>query len=113
MDFQTGDYGTPTNIRFPFPSGLNDMTTLAHLHGLLCVSLQPTHDLVLWNLTTTAYKILSTLPTKESMITSQTRLVYTKGPRTAKAYAYKEINRCDCNPYLLQEFWNLEGNTFQ
>ncbi|MFS7993444.1 putative F-box associated interaction domain, F-box-like domain superfamily [Helianthus anomalus] len=60
MDFQTGDYGPPRNIQFPFPPGLNGMSILAHLDGLLCVTLKPTHELVLWNPTTTAYKLLST-----------------------------------------------------
>ncbi|KAF5765508.1 putative F-box associated interaction domain, F-box-like domain superfamily [Helianthus annuus] len=60
IDFKTGDYGTPTDIQFPFPPGLKGIGTLAHLDGLLCVSLQPTHDLALWNPTTTRYKLLST-----------------------------------------------------
>ncbi|MFS8018764.1 putative F-box-like domain superfamily protein [Helianthus anomalus] len=36
MDFKTGDYGTPTNIQFPFPPGLKGIATLPHLDGLLC-----------------------------------------------------------------------------
>ncbi|MFS7995086.1 putative F-box associated interaction domain, F-box-like domain superfamily [Helianthus anomalus] len=66
MDFKTGDYGTPTNIQFPFPPGLKGIATLAHLDGLLCISLQPTNDLVLWNPTTTKYKLLST-PTGQGL----------------------------------------------
>ncbi|KAJ0591663.1 putative F-box associated interaction domain, F-box-like domain superfamily [Helianthus annuus] len=66
MDFKTGDYGTPTNIQFPFPPGLKGISTLAHLDGLLCISLQPTNDLVLWNPTTTKYKLLST-PTGQGL----------------------------------------------
>ncbi|MFS8022085.1 hypothetical protein Hanom_Chr16g01435371 [Helianthus anomalus] len=35
MDFQTGDYGPPINIQFPFPPGLNGMAILGHFDGLL------------------------------------------------------------------------------
>ncbi|KAM0056333.1 putative F-box-like domain superfamily protein [Helianthus debilis subsp. tardiflorus] len=80
MEFKTGDYGTPTNIQFPFLPGLKGIATLAHLDGLLCVSLQPTHDLALWNPTTTRYKLLST-PASQGLYNNTTDAVgLYKGP---------------------------------
>ncbi|KAI3704246.1 hypothetical protein L1987_74462 [Smallanthus sonchifolius] len=59
-DFETGDYGPQIIVPLPFQVGIKDVPILAHLDDLLCVCLHNTNELVLWNLTTTAYMHLST-----------------------------------------------------
>ncbi|KAL8257362.1 hypothetical protein R6Q59_029403 [Mikania micrantha] len=56
IDFQSGDYGRGTILTFPF----NDVKIYSHLDGLLCVCLNQTSELLLWNPVTQAYKLLST-----------------------------------------------------
>ncbi|MFS7942845.1 putative F-box associated interaction domain-containing protein [Helianthus anomalus] len=47
-------------VTFPFHHQNNDVSILSHLNGLLCVCLNHTYELLLWNPTTTAFKHLST-----------------------------------------------------
>ncbi|KAJ0832550.1 putative F-box domain-containing protein [Helianthus annuus] len=59
--FQSYDYGLSSIATFLFDHQNNDVSILSHLNGLLCVCLNHTYELLLWNLTTTAFKRLSTL----------------------------------------------------
>ncbi|KAL8225682.1 hypothetical protein R6Q57_018239 [Mikania cordata] len=45
INFQSGDYGPDTIPSFPF----NNVTIHSHLDGLLCVRLNHTSELALWN----------------------------------------------------------------
>ncbi|KAJ0682158.1 putative F-box domain, galactose oxidase/kelch, beta-propeller, F-box associated interaction [Helianthus annuus] len=54
------DYGPSSTVTFPFHHQNNDVSILSHLNGLLCVCLNHTYELLLWNPTTTAFKRLST-----------------------------------------------------
>ncbi|KAL8218082.1 hypothetical protein R6Q57_021455 [Mikania cordata] len=56
INFQSGDYGPGTILSFPF----NNVTICSHLDGLLCVRLNHTSELALWNPVTGSYKLLST-----------------------------------------------------
>ncbi|KAL8201888.1 hypothetical protein R6Q57_011035 [Mikania cordata] len=56
INFQSGDYGPVTILSFPF----NNVTICLHLDGLLCVQLNHTSELALWNPVTGSYKLLST-----------------------------------------------------
>ncbi|KAL8252179.1 hypothetical protein R6Q59_035872, partial [Mikania micrantha] len=56
INFQSGGYGRGTIVYFPF----KNFKIYSHLDGLLCVCLDHTSELVLWNLVTGAYKLLST-----------------------------------------------------
>ncbi|KAL8188827.1 hypothetical protein R6Q57_029582 [Mikania cordata] len=56
INFQSGDYGPDTILSFPF----NNVTIYSHLDGLLCVRLNHTSELALWNPVTGSYKLLST-----------------------------------------------------
>ncbi|MFS7900320.1 hypothetical protein Hanom_Chr00s106236g01806011 [Helianthus anomalus] len=58
--FQSNDYGPSSIVTFPFHYQNNDVSILSHLNGLLCVCLNHTYELLLWNPTTTAFKHLST-----------------------------------------------------
>ncbi|KAK9071611.1 hypothetical protein SSX86_008040 [Deinandra increscens subsp. villosa] len=53
---QSCEYGLGTIVHFPF----NDFSIHSHLDGLLCVRLESTTELLLWNPITGAYKNLST-----------------------------------------------------
>ncbi|MFS7907568.1 putative F-box domain-containing protein [Helianthus anomalus] len=54
------DYGPSSIVTFPFHHQNNDVSILSHLNRLLCVCLNHTYELLLWNPTTTAFKCLST-----------------------------------------------------
>ncbi|MFS7946738.1 putative F-box domain-containing protein [Helianthus anomalus] len=54
------DYGPSSIVTFPLHHQNNDVSILSHLNGLLCVCLNHTYELLLWNPTTTAFKRLST-----------------------------------------------------
>lgn len=56
INFQSGDFGPGTIHCFPF----SDVSIYSHLDGLLCVCLNRTSELLLWNPVTCAYKHLST-----------------------------------------------------
>ncbi|KAL8232200.1 hypothetical protein R6Q57_001978 [Mikania cordata] len=56
IDFQSGDYGPGTILTSPF----SIVKTYSHLDRLLCVCLNHTSELLLWNPVTQAYKLLST-----------------------------------------------------
>ncbi|KAL8213710.1 hypothetical protein R6Q57_003159 [Mikania cordata] len=56
INFQSGDYGPGTILSFPF----NNVTIYSYLNGLLCVCLNHTSELALWNPVTGFYKLLST-----------------------------------------------------
>ncbi|KAL8214158.1 hypothetical protein R6Q57_003607 [Mikania cordata] len=56
INFQSGDYGPCTILSFPF----NNVTIYSHLDGLLCVHLNHTSELALWNPVIGSYKLLST-----------------------------------------------------
>ncbi|KAK9049933.1 hypothetical protein SSX86_000022 [Deinandra increscens subsp. villosa] len=56
IDIRSCDYGPGTVVDFPF----NDISIHSHLDGLLCVCLDSTFELLLWNPVTGAYKNLST-----------------------------------------------------
>ncbi|KAM0062273.1 putative F-box domain, galactose oxidase/kelch, beta-propeller, F-box associated interaction [Helianthus debilis subsp. tardiflorus] len=58
--FQSYDYGPRSIVTLPFDHQNNDVSILSHLNGLLCVCLNHTNELLLWNPTTTAFKRLST-----------------------------------------------------
>ncbi|MFS7902638.1 putative F-box domain-containing protein [Helianthus anomalus] len=58
--FQSYDYGPRSIVTLPFDHQNNDVSILSHLNGLLCVCLNHTNELLLWNPTTTAFKHLST-----------------------------------------------------
>ncbi|KAJ0938242.1 putative F-box domain-containing protein [Helianthus annuus] len=58
--FQSYDYGPRSKVTLPFDHQNNDVSILSHLNGLLCVCLNHTNELLLWNPTTTALKLLST-----------------------------------------------------
>ncbi|KAM0016871.1 putative F-box-like domain superfamily protein [Helianthus debilis subsp. tardiflorus] len=58
--FQSNDYGPSSIVTFPFDHQYNDVSIHSHLNGLLCVCLNHTYELLLWNPTTTAFKRLST-----------------------------------------------------
>ncbi|KAM0046732.1 putative F-box domain-containing protein [Helianthus debilis subsp. tardiflorus] len=58
--FQSDDYGPRSIVTLPFDHQNNDASVLSHLNGLLCVCLNHTNELLLWNPTTTAFKRLST-----------------------------------------------------
>ncbi|KAM0012626.1 putative F-box associated interaction domain-containing protein [Helianthus debilis subsp. tardiflorus] len=60
INFQTGEYGPETHITCPFHDDITYISILSQLDGLLCAWAQDTHQLFLWNPTTTAYKNLST-----------------------------------------------------
>ncbi|XP_076886917.1 F-box/kelch-repeat protein At3g23880-like [Bidens hawaiensis] len=60
MNLEHNSYGPETINTFPFQNGLEDVEILAHLDGLLCVCLNETREMVLWNPTTTAHTHLST-----------------------------------------------------
>ncbi|KAL8237798.1 hypothetical protein R6Q59_018879 [Mikania micrantha] len=55
INFHSGDYGPATILSFPF----NNVTIYSHLDGLLCVRLNHTYELALWNPVTGSYKLLS------------------------------------------------------
>ncbi|MFS7900622.1 putative F-box domain-containing protein [Helianthus anomalus] len=57
---KSNDYGPSSIVTFPFHHQNNDVSILSHLNGLLCVCLNHTYELLLWNPTTTAFKRLST-----------------------------------------------------
>ncbi|KAF5810818.1 putative F-box domain-containing protein [Helianthus annuus] len=57
---KSNDYGPGSIVIFPFYHQNNDVSILSHLNGLLCVCLNHTYELLLWNPTTTAFKRLST-----------------------------------------------------
>ncbi|KAJ0522281.1 putative F-box-like domain superfamily protein [Helianthus annuus] len=57
---QSNDYGPRSIVTFPFRHQSNDVSILSHLNGLLCVCLNHTYELLLWNPTTTTFKRLST-----------------------------------------------------
>ncbi|KAL8211204.1 hypothetical protein R6Q57_005641 [Mikania cordata] len=56
INFQSGDYRPGTILSFPF----YNVTIYSHLDRLLCVRLNHTSELALWNLVTGSYKLLST-----------------------------------------------------
>ncbi|XP_022031851.1 putative F-box only protein 9 [Helianthus annuus] len=58
--FQSYDYGPRSIVTLPFDHQNNDVSILLHLNGLLCVCLNHTNELLLWNPTSTAFKRLST-----------------------------------------------------
>ncbi|KAM0006703.1 putative F-box domain, galactose oxidase/kelch, beta-propeller, F-box associated interaction [Helianthus debilis subsp. tardiflorus] len=60
MEFETADYGLQTIVPLPFQAEIKDVMILSHLDGLLCVCLQHTDKLVLWNPTTGAHTLLAT-----------------------------------------------------
>ncbi|KAM0043758.1 putative F-box-like domain superfamily protein [Helianthus debilis subsp. tardiflorus] len=60
MDFEIADYGPQTILSLPFQAEIRDVMVLSHLDGLLCVCLQQTHELLLWNPTTGAHRLLAT-----------------------------------------------------
>ncbi|KAK1431906.1 hypothetical protein QVD17_08696 [Tagetes erecta] len=55
INVQSGVYGPSTIVSFPF----NDISIHSHLNGLLCLHLNNTSELLLWNPITRAYKHLS------------------------------------------------------
>ncbi|KAL8204374.1 hypothetical protein R6Q57_009997 [Mikania cordata] len=56
INFQSGGHGQDTILYFPF----NNVTIYSHLDGLLCVRLNHTSEIALWNPVTGSYKLLST-----------------------------------------------------
>ncbi|KAL8225876.1 hypothetical protein R6Q57_018433 [Mikania cordata] len=56
INFQSGGHGPGTVLYFPF----NNITIYSHLDGLLCLRLNHTSELALWNPVTGSYKLLST-----------------------------------------------------
>ncbi|KAL8209065.1 hypothetical protein R6Q57_008477, partial [Mikania cordata] len=56
IKFQSGGYGRGTIVYFPF----NNFKIYSHLDGFLCVCLDHTSELLLWNPVTGSYKLLST-----------------------------------------------------
>ncbi|KAL8217986.1 hypothetical protein R6Q57_021359 [Mikania cordata] len=56
INFQSGGHGPGTILYFPF----NNVTIYSHLDGLMCVRLNHTSELALWNPVTGSYKLLST-----------------------------------------------------
>ncbi|KAL8213852.1 hypothetical protein R6Q57_003301 [Mikania cordata] len=56
INFQSGGYGRGIIVYFPF----NNFKIYSHLDELLCVCLNHTSELLLWNPVTGAYKLLST-----------------------------------------------------
>uniref|UniRef100_A0A251V3S4 Putative F-box domain-containing protein n=1 Tax=Helianthus annuus TaxID=4232 RepID=A0A251V3S4_HELAN len=60
MDFETGEYGPHSVLPLPFQGVKKEVWILANLDGLLCVCLSQTHELLLWNPTTAAYRHLAT-----------------------------------------------------
>ncbi|XP_076919718.1 putative F-box protein At3g16210 [Bidens hawaiensis] len=59
INFITGEYGPGKPITCPFYSDITCISILSHMDGLLCAWVHDTHELFLWNPTTTAYKRLS------------------------------------------------------
>ncbi|KAL8231627.1 hypothetical protein R6Q57_001405 [Mikania cordata] len=56
INFQSGGHGPGTILYFPF----NNVMIYLQLDGLLCVRLNHTSELALWNPVTGSYKLLST-----------------------------------------------------
>ncbi|KAL8215911.1 hypothetical protein R6Q57_022748 [Mikania cordata] len=56
INFQFGGHGPGTVLYFPF----NNVMIYSHLDGLLCVRLNHTSELALWNSVNSSYKLLST-----------------------------------------------------
>ncbi|XP_076911312.1 F-box/kelch-repeat protein At3g23880-like [Bidens hawaiensis] len=59
IDFATAQYGPGTTITCPFYPDITGISILSHMDGLLCAWVHDTHELFLWNPTTTTYKTLS------------------------------------------------------
>ncbi|KAM0049648.1 putative F-box associated interaction domain-containing protein [Helianthus debilis subsp. tardiflorus] len=60
MDFETAEYGPHSVLPLPYQAKKNEVMILENLDGLLCIYLSYTHELLLWNPTTTAQRHLAT-----------------------------------------------------